>query len=313
MQITQAVESFLLSMSGGVKSPATIKWYRKRLASLADFIGEVETSAISIHDLRRWRVSLSERSTRYVNHPSGRASEPGGLSPHTLHGYVRAAKRLFVWLEDEGLIEKNQARRLELPKLPRGTVKGIEHEDLRAMLTAAKSISKRELALVWFFYSTAARAAGVVGLRMVDLNLDRGIAYVTEKGNKTRPVLLIREAVSALVDWLAIRPATGDPHVFLGLRGPLKYSGVYQVLERVAKKAGVKHGWNPHNWRHRRLRDLQELNVSLGIVSQIAGHSSEEITADIYGRVPESALKKVVDTLPLPFDLPDDMVSSGES
>lgn len=290
----------------GVAAKSTRVWYQKRLGALVRFLGEMDVGAVTVADLRRWRVALCERTSRYENHPSGRASEPGGLSQHTLHGYVRAARRWFKWMEDEGLIETNPARRLELPKLPRGRVKGIEHDDLRAMLDAAADLGPRELALCWFFYSTGARLAGVVGLRLRDLHLDVGRAYVTEKGDKTRAVFLVPEAVKAMTAYLAVRPDCADDHVFLGLRGPLKNSGMYQVLERVAKAAGVAHGWNPHNWRHRRLRDLQAAGVSLGVVSQIAGHSSVEVTSSIYGVQPEDVLQRA-SQISLPFLSPGDI------
>jgi len=307
MQMTQSVEAFLLSLNG-VASKATLVWYRRRLNCLVAFLGDVDVQAVTIQDLRRWRVGLCERTTRYADHPSGRSALQGGLSKHTLHGYVRAAKRLFAWLEEENLIAQNTARRLELPKLPKGKPKGIEHTDLAAMLETAAKMGERELALCWFFYSTGARAAGVVGLKLSDLHLESGRAHVTEKGNKTRVVQLIPKAVEALRAYLQVRPDSEDDHVFLGIRGPLKYSGLYQILERIAQAAGVKSGWNPHNWRHRRIRDWQAAGVSLGLVSQAAGHSQESVTADIYGRLPDDELMNVLDQVPLPFS-PEDMVA----
>jgi site-specific recombinase XerD len=278
------VEAFLLSLNG-VTSPATLIWYRRRLLDLADYLDGAPIETVTVHDLRRWRVMLCESRS---------------YSPHTLHGYIRAARRLFHWLEDEGVLSANPARRLELPRLPRGQVKGIEHEDLKRMLAAALASCPRDLALCWFFYSTAARLGGVSNLKLGDLKLDRGMAYVTEKGNKTRAVFLVPQAVEALRAWLSVRPESPDDHVFLGLRGPLKGSGVYQVLERLAKAAGVASGWNPHSFRHRRLRDLQAAGVSLGVVSQIAGHADVSVTADIYGRLPENELQKA-GQIPLPF------------
>lgn len=295
MQLRAAVEAFLLSLNG-VTSPATLVWYRRRLFDLADFLGGVapgtsqgcDVAAVTITDLRRWRVALVERAT---------------LSVHTLHGYVRAARRFFRWLEIEGLLVRSPASRLELPRLPRGQVKGIEHDDLRKMLEAAKDCP-RDLALCWFFYSTAARVGGVVNLCLGDVHLERGMAYVTEKGNKTRPVFLLPEAVCALRAWLVVRPSLADEHVFVGLRGPLGTSGVYQVLKRLAKRAGVESGWNSHAFRHRRARDWQAAKVSLGVVSQLLGHADVSVTANIYGRMPENELQRAAQ-IPLPLSTGD--------
>jgi site-specific recombinase XerD len=268
MRLAAAFGAFLVSLDG-VKSPATVTWYRARLASLAPFLGDIDIASITVHDLRRWRSTFN-----------------GHVSVLTMHGNVRACRRFFHWLEDEGLLSCSPARRLELPRKPKGRARGITHEDLRAMLTAAAGIGEKELALCWFFYSTGARRGGVVNLQLADLHLDRGFAYVHEKNDKTRMVPLLPEAVEAMRAYLAVRPA-GLGGVFLGKRGSLSGSGVYRVLERVAKAAGVVGEWNPHSFRHRRARDWLAAGSPLSVVSQGLGHSGLAVTADIYGVLPD--------------------------
>jgi site-specific recombinase XerD len=227
MRASKAVELFLLSCRGS-KSPQTIIWYERRLSALVLFLGDVKLADVTIQDLRRWRAALVERNARWVNHPSGRRAEPGGLSMHTLHGYVRAVRRFFRWLEDEGMIVASPARRLELPRLPRGIVKGIAQQDLSLILEAARQSSPRDLALAWFFYSTACRVGGAVNLRLGDLRLERGLAYVHEKFDKTRPVFLLPAAVEAMRAWLDIRPDSDDDHA-TGGSGTCRRTGCHWV------------------------------------------------------------------------------------
>jgi site-specific recombinase XerD len=302
MLASHALEAFLLSYRGS-KSPATITWYERRLKALIAFTGDVDITTITISRLRKWRVALCGRSVRYGEQTSGRAAEPGGLSAYTLHGYIRSARHWFKWLADEGLIEANPAERLELPRLPRGQVKGISQVDLVAIMEAAAS-SPRDLALVWFLYSTGCRVGGVANLRIGDLDVEHGRARVREKGNKSRTVFLLPDAVAAMRAWLNVRPDTDHEHVFLGKRGPLKTSGIYQILKRLAKSAGVAHGWNPHNWRHRRARDLLIAKVPLGVVAQILGHSDVATTSNIYGQLSDSDLQRAAQ-VPLPFEYQD--------
>ena len=285
MKLIQAVEAFLLSYRGS-KSPATITWYERRLSALVSFLGpEADITSISTQQLREWRVALCSRDRP--------------LSAYTLHGYIRAARHFGKWMADEGLIEANPAERLELPRLPRGQVKGIAQADLVAILEAARN-SPRDLALAWFLYSTACRVGGVVNLKCFDLDLEHKRAKVKEKGNKTRSVFLTDEAVEAMRAWLEVRPDVDDDHVFIGERGPLKSSGIYQIMKRLAKSAGVTRGWNPHNWRHRRARDLLNARVPLGVVSQILGHADVAVTSNIYGQLNDDDLQRAVQ-VPLPF------------
>ena len=116
MKISEAANLFYDSMTG-VLAPKTIKWYENRLPSLIAFTHDAEIETITVAQLRSWRASLVKRGNRYTNHPT-RPEMKGGLSPFTVHTFVRAAKRLFRWLHDEELIPTNPAARLELPQLP---------------------------------------------------------------------------------------------------------------------------------------------------------------------------------------------------
>ena len=284
MQMRTALDDFLLSYSGA-RSPATVAWYRRRLGELGDFLGDVDVGRVTISDLRRFRCALESR----------------GLAVRTRHGYVRAVRRFFAWLVEEGVLPVNVALRLELPRLPKGEVKGIRQEDLCKMFAVAAS-SPRDLALCWVFYSTGARLGGVVGLGLADLDLEHGRARVTEKFTKSRTVYLVPRAVEALRAWLAVRPdMPGVYSVFVGKRGKLTGSGVYQVMASIAERAGVGPGWNPHNWRHKRARDLLAAGVGLGVVSQVLGHSGVQVTADIYGLLDEAQLQNAVNGVQLAF------------
>jgi len=300
--MSEALEVFVNSLVGA-KSHETVTWYRKRLTPLVEFLGDMDVGTVTVHDLRRWRASLVERETRYEDHPTVRP-KAGGLSVYTVHGYVRAARHFFKWLEDEGLLAANPARRLELPDLPRGTVKGIDRGDLDKLFAAATSA--RDRALLWFLYSTGCRVGGVARLRLDCLDLDCHICFgdmevncgkarVQEKGNKTRPVFLVPPAVKAMQEWLAVRPEVGHGFVFLNMRRltPLTPSGIYQILRDLAETAGVTKGFNPHSIRHLRMRELGEWGMPLDLRAQVAGHADPNLTGTVYGWVSEDTLQRV--------------------
>ena len=132
---------------------------------------------------------------------------------------------------------------------------------------------------------------GLCDLRLSDLELEHQPprAMVREKGRggkKSRLVFCGPQTVAALYAWLAVRPDqdSGDDHVFLGQRGPLSEGGVYQVLRRLAKKAGIGGRFNPHAFRHAFARGALENGMDLGSVSQLLGHSNINVTAEFYGR-----------------------------
>jgi len=296
MLASKALEMFLLSYQGS-KSPATLDWYRRRLSSLVEFLDETSTGSVLIesvttNDLRLWRVHLAEKKTRWADHPM-REEKAGGLSLWTLHGYLRAARHFFKWLTDEGILSSNPAARLELPRLPKDRKEGIPPSDAVKIIDTARNLGiPRDYALVLFLAETMCRVGGVVNLRLGDLDLDRGRARGVEKGNKSRPVYLEQRGVKAMRVWLMVRPDVADDHVFLGRRGKgLSVSGVYQVLKRLAKAAGVPRGWNPHNWRHGSARAMQRLGMPTGVLQQELGHASIQTTAGFYGTCSDDDLK----------------------
>jgi site-specific recombinase XerD len=77
--------------------------------------------------------------------------------------------------------------------------------------------------------------------------------------------------------------------VFLGKSNgqpwhPLTESGIYGVFKRYAKKAGISKSWNPHQWRHADARQLAQLGMNIGLISQVLGHSDVKVTNDFYGQ-----------------------------
>jgi len=270
--VSRALSLFLTSLDGA-KSPATIAWYRQRLAGLEAQLGRMGVDQVSVNDLRSWRAKLGQRN----------------LSVWTVHGHTRAARRFFAWLVTEGKLKASPAKRLELPRLTYEPRKGIEFDDMLKIVEAARG-SPRDYALVLFLADTAARCGGVANLKVEDLELLRGRAMVHEKGSKARLVYLLPRTCQALRDYLCGRR---NGPVFLArwsCKG-LKPGGIYQVLERLARCCGVTERWNPHNWRHGAARGMLRRGANLAQVSQILGHCDVSVTVKFYGSFVDEELK----------------------
>jgi site-specific recombinase XerD len=272
MELKDAIGWFYLSMQD-IKSDSTIIWYKARFSSLGDLLS-ADLQNITLNDLRLWRAAL-----------------PGHLSTYTIHGYIRSVKRLFHWLLEEGYIDRDVSLRLERPSLPHQHARGISAKNQAAMIAAAKS-NPRDYALLLLLRDSGCRLHGLASLTIQNLDLSNCRALVWEKGrggnHKSRFIFYTTTTAKALSFWLDKRPCIDCDNVFLGFqrgRGwkALTTDGIYQILERIAKRQGIDTGFNPHNWRHARVRQWLQNGMNLAIASQLAGHSSVSITADIYG------------------------------
>lgn len=276
-KLRDALESFDHANLGEI-SAKTRRWYQSMLSSLVDTYGEMEVSAITADHLRDWRQSLIER-------------EPP-LSTHTIHGHLRAARRLFNWLVAEGAIESSPAGRLRLPKLNVGIPKAIAVADLQALLNHTARVSKRDFAIICFLADTGCRVGGLCGLALEDLYLDEGLAYLTEKGEKTRAVFFGHYTYAALVTYLAER-ADNNPAVFIGRKGPLQEHGVYQMLRMRAGEAGISGRFNPHSFRHAFAREFLRKGGNLPALGRILGHEpGSPVTARYYAVWANSELQE---------------------
>lgn len=95
--------------------------------------------------------------------------------------------------------------------------------------------------------------------------------------------------------WLELRPTVTHPYVFTSQfnpYNPLTPAGIYRVIQRLASRAGVERGWNPHNWRHGAARAMLKNGANLAEVSQILGHNSITVTADFYATFADDELRE---------------------
>ena len=165
------------------------------------------------------------------------------------------------------------------------------------MLDAAvkhSSNPERDFALIRFLASTNARVGGVAGLRLEDLDIENRTARVREKGRggngKVRAVFFDPKTAEALKKWLQIKPESNDNRVFR-----LTEAGIYQVLKRLARKAGINGPFNPHAFRHGFAKGVLEQGANLAQVSQMMGHSSSYVTVEYYGQFATHELKEFHD------------------
>jgi integrase len=127
--------------------------------------------------------------------------------------------------------------------------------ELRALLDGCKGIgfeARRNMAIVRSFLSTGARLAEITRVLLTDLDLDEQTMTVTGKGGRRRVVSLTPVAVKDLDRYLRARDRHKDaalPWLWLGKRGPLRESGIEQMLRKLGERVGVENAY-PHRFRH---------------------------------------------------------------
>jgi site-specific recombinase XerD len=275
-------------------SRQTQQWYRCRLGLFVAALGpDRPLSTIEKKDLLDWWRTLDAR-TRTV---------PPDLSIETMHGYVRAVRRLFKWLDERHLTITEMWKAIKLPHIPERQRKGADNHAVKRIIEAARTESPRDLAILLFLESTGARRGGVSSLTLADINPNAPEPYcrratVHEKGSRVRQVIMSAEALEALRAWLDQRHSKTE-FVFVDERpghdNGLLPGAINQIIARYKKALGIKGRVSPHEWRHRFCRNRLIEGMPLNLVGQLAGHKSITVTAQFYGNLLIDELQKQYD------------------
>ena len=267
------------------RSPNTVKGYVADLRGLAGYVDTFD--AFTLDALRRWLADAMS----------------AGKSRATLARRTAAARAFSTWAYRRGDISTDAAARLKAPKVNRPlptVVKGERAGDLVEAGTADDAHPAeylRDRAMLELLYATGIRVGELTGLNLGDVDLARGLAQVTGKGNKQRVVPFGEEAAAAVSEWLEFGRAelAGDTQaMFVGSRGGrIDQRQVRRIVERAGQRAGVENV-SPHTLRHTTATHMLEGGADLRVVQEMLGHTSLQ-TTQIYTHVSAQRLKRVYD------------------
>jgi site-specific recombinase XerD len=204
--------------------------------------------------------------------------------PATAHNRYRALRSFFGWLVEEGEIRESPMARMKPPRLPETPPPVLTADQLTRLLEVAERdktwAGRRDEAILRVFMDTGARRAEVVGLRLIDVDLDAGRLTVTGKGDRTRVVAVGAQTVRALDRYLRARsrhPAAGLPSLWLGRKGPLRESGMADLVRTRGRQAGIPGRLHPHLFRHAYAHAVLSAGMSETDLMAIAGWRTREM------------------------------------
>jgi integrase len=230
---------------------------------------------------------LIEYAQHYRRKTHPHTGEP--IRPATERKYATTAITFWNWCAKMRLIETSPATVIKRPTLQRhiGRDKAITDEELDRLLLYVRTgrvvgTRERDLAIIRFLADTGARAGGCVTIRIPHLQIEQRTGIVTEKGDKTRPVIFGDATAKALEAWLAVRPTAPTDHVFISRLGkPLTANYLGQVIRRHCQGAGIR-TLSAHAFRHRKGHQMADNKIAPSIAATALGHSSSTITLEHY-------------------------------
>ena len=254
-------------------SPATISTYSTAIGQLATFLlghgMPTEPAAIHREHVEAFITDLLER-----------------WKPATAHNRYRGCQSFFRWLVDEGEIRDSPMARMKPPRLPEVPPPVLREPDLRRLLTVCERdktyLGRRDEAILRSFMDTGARRGEILGLTLDDVDLETGLLRVTGKGSRQRFVAIGAQTVRAIDRYLRARakqPAATLPEVWLGRKGPLRESGLAELVRDRGREAGIAGRLHPHMFRHAYAHSMLAAGMQETDLMAIAGWKSREMVA----------------------------------
>jgi integrase len=233
-----------------------------------------------------------------------------GVSARTrkhVHANLFSALKAAVRLE---LVPRNVAEAVDAPRYSAPDVRPLSEEQVAALVEAAKATSPRMHAMILLAVSTGLRQGELFALDRVDLDLRGRVLSVrgtlqpdgTISEPKTaqgrRRLDLSANVLAALNDHLTATPTAPNELLFRSPDGtPLRKSNfIRRDWQPLLKRAGLP----PTKW-HTLRHTSATLHLARGVhpkvVQELLGHSSIEMTLDIYSSVTPGMGRAAVDGL----------------
>lgn len=206
------------------------------------------------------------------------------LTAVSMRRKLAAVRSFFKFLLREGLVEKNVARMVRTPKMPKSLPEVMTAEQTNALVDGVTGTADkferpypaRDLAIFELLYGCGLRISELVGLNLDDFDFSERWIRVRGKGKKERQVPYAGKASAALDRYLALRkPAGGHAQaIFLNHRGSrLTDRGARGIVKFYAGMITGDSSIHPHSLRHAYATHLLSDGADLRAIQELLGHA----------------------------------------
>lgn len=204
-----------------------------------------------------------------------------------------AVKMLYRFLLTEGFIKENITGLIEFPRMSKKLPHVLSLREINLLLDKANfksNLGLRDLAILELLYATGLRVSELIYLKIDDINMENRMLKCLGKGSKERIIPFGSKAYESLGLYLdkVRQKLVKNPNediLFLNSRGErLSRQGIFYLVKKYVRKAGIEKKVTPHTLRHTLATHLLENGADLRSVQEMLGHSDIS-TTQIYTHV----------------------------
>jgi integrase/recombinase XerC len=286
--LSRSLDEFLAERKRENVSPHTLRNYAIDLDQFAEFLlrsNLPDARDIDLFLLREWLADLHER----------------GLAAVSIRRKVSCLRSYFHFLMRRGIVDRNPAKSLRLPKAPKQLPEVPSEEQTNRLVDAVAAdtlgrwFPERDLLIFELLYGCGLRVSELVGLDLQDIDRSESWLVVRGKGRKERRVPYGSKAAAALDVYLDKRAPSGERALFLNHRGKrLTARGARGIVALYARILEGDSSLHPHSFRHAYATHLLSAGADLRSIQELLGHAQLSTTQK-YTQVSLSDLMAVYD------------------
>lgn len=271
------------------RSSNTIASYRRDLSQFFDYMQSCGIHALA--DTTRTHVQGYMLHLKKI----GRASS-------TINRTLVAIRSFYHFLIMEQVMERDPTLNLDAPKPEKRPPVVLTLEETRRLLDAPdihQPGGLRDKAMLELLYATGIRVTELISLDVDSLNTEVGYIQCLGKGNRERIIPVNRIALEWQISYLReARPQLlkEDPNersLFVNQFGTrLTRQGIWKLLKKYGKDAGIDETLTPHTLRHSFAAHLLQNGADLKSVQQLMGHADLSAT-DTYSSLMDTRMNEV--------------------
>ena len=292
MHLSEAIEGFALYLRSNRRSPATIAAYRRDLAGLVAFAGDVDAKELTRELVHRFVASDTVQLK----------ADGTPRAPVTINRLKAALRSFGSWLVDMEHLPSNPAARLDIRRCERrspSTLTDAERKRMSREVASRKgAAAERDRVMLAILLGTGIRLSELVGLDVGDVDLDGKRITIHAKGGNTETRFLNSGLRRVLRKYLRRRAESPVDTSALFLSSRERRISTRQVQARFKlwlQWAGIERpGLTVHSTRHTFGTRLYQKTHDLVLVGKAMGHRTMEATR-IYVHQDEEALEEALE------------------
>jgi integrase/recombinase XerD len=255
--LKNVLPKFIKDLETKGRSASTVLAYRADLEQLVIYLeehGKGLPQDITKDDISAFRDTLLNKK----------------YTPKSVSRKLNAVKTFFRWLASDGQISSNPSEDVSHPKIQVIPPRFLAPLEYRALRDVVRD-DERVAAIVELILQTGLRISEVANLKITD-NTDHELTIQSYSTQPLRKIPLNEPAKDALDRYLAIRPKTDSPNIFVSKNGkPLAIRNIRAAIDRYMQKAGIEN-FSVNDLRTTFMVENLKAGVDLVLLSQVSGH-----------------------------------------